>query len=58
MRTNETAANRWALALSSLVLLVLVMVGASCGDDDLFFPGELPPTSTEAPTETPTPDNT
>ncbi len=58
MRTKEIRANRKALALSVMVLLAVAMGGLSCGDDDLFFPGELPPTPTDAPTATATPDDT
>lgn len=55
-----TATNRNDLAslLASLLLLSTLVVGsASCGDDDLIFPGEVPPTSTETPTTTPTADD-
>ena len=44
--------------LAALFAAILVLIGVSlsivaCGDDDLFFPAELPPTQTEEPTATP-----
>lgn len=57
MMTTYTRRELAALAVALAVLGALAFGIAACGDDDLFFPGELPPTPTDAPaTETPDPD--
>jgi len=50
------------LALFISVLLFLAVMGSvfACGDEDLFFPGEIPPTAASTATATgptATPDN-
>jgi hypothetical protein len=39
----------------ALALLALVLAAGACGSDDLTFPGDIPSTSTAAPTSTATP---
>ncbi len=56
-RTHRLSAETLAL-IGSLCLLVTIVVGlVSCGDQDIFFPGELLPTNTAEPTSTNTPDD-
>jgi hypothetical protein len=47
-----------ALVASVLLFLAAMVGAAACGNDDLFFPGELPPTPefTATPEVTATPD--
>lgn len=54
MAIPTTRADLAALVVSILLFLAVAGGVAACGDDDLFFPGELPPTSTPRPTSTPT----
>ncbi len=47
---------RDGLALvAAQALLAAVLSVASCGGNDLIFPGDVPATSTSVPTATPTP---
>ena len=45
----------WLALIGALALLAAVLAVASCGGDDLTFPGDFPATSTAAPTSTATP---
>jgi hypothetical protein len=45
----------WLALVGALMLLAAVLAAASCGSDDLFFPGDIPATSTGVPTSTATP---
>lgn len=46
---------RLALLLATVAFLGVVIAIASCGDEDLVFPGDIPSTAT--PENTATPDN-
>jgi hypothetical protein len=61
--TDRGSATGWknlgAFLLALLILLSILIGAASCGDDDLILPGELPFTPTpdeEDPTNTPEED--
>lgn len=45
----------WLALLGALALLAVVLAVASCGSEDLVFPGDFPATATAAPTSTATP---
>jgi hypothetical protein len=45
-----------ALILAAIVFGAILLGISSCGDGDLGFPGEIPPTATAEPTETPEDD--
>ncbi len=47
--------NDWLALCGALALLALVLAAVSCGGGDLTFPGNVPSTSTAAPTSTSTP---
>ena len=49
--------NDWLALTGALALLTALLAAASCGGGDLVFPGDIPSTSTAAPTSTSTPDN-
>jgi hypothetical protein len=49
--------NDWLALAGALALLATLLTAASCGGGDLVFPGDIPATSTSAPTATSTPDN-
>ncbi len=54
MSSESRITSEWAALVLSLLVLAAVAVGISaCGGDDIFFPGEIPATSTEEPTTTP-----
>jgi hypothetical protein len=52
---RKTRFGGWRALVGALTLLAAVLATASCGDDDLFFPGDIPATATAVPTATPTP---
>ena len=56
MKKNHTRRDFAALAVAVAVFASVLLGIAACGDEDLFFPGEIPATATEDPTETPDPD--
>lgn len=45
----------WLALCGALALFALVLAASSCGGGDLVFPGNIPSTSTAAPTDTATP---
>lgn len=45
----------WLALGSALALLAMVLTVGACGGSDLVFPGNIPSTSTPAPTATSTP---
>lgn len=45
----------WFALCGALALLALVLAASSCGGGDLVFPGNIPSTSTAAPTATAVP---
>ena len=47
--------NDWFALAGALALLAILLAAGSCGTDDLVFPGDIPSTSTAAPTSTNTP---
>jgi hypothetical protein len=46
----------YALVLAAIVFGAILVGISACGGGDLGFPGSARPTSTAAPTETPTPN--
>ena len=56
MPSPNKRSERIALVAALLLLAAITAAIVACGDDDLFFPGELPATATEVPTSTATPD--
>ena len=53
MPNNRRRFELAALAVSITILVSLAVGITACGDDDLFFPAEFPPTATGEPTSTP-----
>lgn len=45
----------WLALVGALALLAAVLTAVSCGNGDLVFPGDIPSTSTAAPTSTAVP---
>ena len=54
---QKLSAETTALGLSLVILALVVFGVASCGDEDIFFPGELAPTFPPEATNTATPDD-
>ncbi len=49
---SETGRNFVNLVAALLAFLCIALFLGSCGNDDLIFPGDVPATSTPAPTAT------
>jgi hypothetical protein len=56
-RESATATKNVAAFLIALFVLLSILIAvASCGDEDLFLPGQIPFTPTSEATDTPDPD--
>lgn len=53
-RSEKNTSELTALIVSLCVLVSIAVAMASCGND-IFFPGDIPPTSTAVATSTSTP---